>query len=84
MNTYKSYFLLTLSAVASAIAVPEASHAQLAEGDAQAVDLVFVGGPASYNLTIPANGQEYLTGMSSPNFKPPVQRSPGGSLGIHA
>lgn len=68
MKTFTAYSLLALSAIASALVVPDASHGQLAERDAQSVDLVFLAGPASYNLTIPANGQEYATSRSPQAF----------------
>lgn len=57
--------VLALAAAALAHAVPN-NH--LAKRDAQSVTLIFEAGPASYNLTIPADGQEYFTG-TCPKFQ---------------
>lgn len=53
--------VLAIAAVASVHALPSND---LAERDVQSVSLIFQGGPASYNMTIPADGKEYFTSRS--------------------
>lgn len=56
-------FLLAIAAMPSAYSLP--SSGQIEERDVQTVTLIFQGAAASYNLSIPANGQEYSTSTSS-------------------
>lgn len=60
----KTIFASTLAFVAlnAAHALPNGPVDGLSDRDAaQTVTLIFEGGPASYNLSIPADGQEYFT-----------------------
>lgn len=71
MKSFTIFSAIGFAAIVAAYAVPEASG-QLEKRDVQSVDLLFLAGPASYNLTIPADGQEYFTGKfpSNPVFYP--------------
>lgn len=67
MKTFTKTTVLALAAVAHALPPSrEAASTLLAERDSQpqvqSVTLIFQAGPASYNLTIPADGQEHSTG----------------------
>lgn len=56
----KFFTTLSLAALASGHALPRVEE-QLHERDFQSVTLVFQAAAASYNMTIPADGQEYFT-----------------------
>lgn len=64
MKTLSTLPIWVLSAALLVLADPAATHHQLLERASgfQSVDLSFQAGPVSYNLTIPADGQEYFTG----------------------
>lgn len=63
MKLYAS--ILAASLFARALAAPTVD----ARDDVQTVHLTFHGGPASYNLSIPANGEVFETSMSE-NWTP--------------
>jgi len=60
MKSFTFVSVLALVATVSAYAVPEVSG-NLEQRDFQTVDLLFLAGPASFNLSIPADGNEYPT-----------------------
>jgi len=55
--------MLSIATFVSFVAALPPTSPLLKARDAQIVHLVFHGGPASYNMTIPADGQVYPTGM---------------------
>lgn len=63
MQGLPTFSVLSLVATVFAFAVPEALG-QLEQRDVQSVNLLFLSGPASYTLTIPADGNEYFTSRS--------------------
>lgn len=67
MKTLSAFSILALSAGLAVLANAVAAHHGLTEraNGFQSVDLSFQAGPVSYNLTIPADGKEYFTGMPS-------------------
>jgi len=60
MKSFTFVFALGFVAMVSAYAVPEIAG-NLEQRDVQTVDLLFLAGPASFNLSIPADGTEYAT-----------------------
>lgn len=60
MKTSTLFSALGFAAMASTYAVPEVSG-NLEQRDFQPVNLLFLAGPASYNMSIPADGTEYST-----------------------
>lgn len=67
MKTLSAFAILASSIALAVLANPVAAHHELTERASgfQSVDLSFQAGPVSYNLTIPADGQEYFTGKAS-------------------